>query len=190
MRSIPAPSEPLADGHITLRLAAERDIPETLIAYQDDLQMHIRLGEERPPSGAQLGRMFEQAGAEMNQGLAVRLTITEPGADDCRGQITIDDFDWENHRAQAKIWVAPQRRGRGFARRSLVLAARWLFDACELRRLALLTPPDNEAMLHAARAAGFVEEGILRGYVRSRNGRLDMAILSLVPEDLGQAPHR
>ena len=36
-------------------------------------------------------------------------------------------------------------------------------------RLEILTEPDNEAMIGAARAAGYREEGVLRGYRRERD---------------------
>jgi RimJ/RimL family protein N-acetyltransferase len=41
-------------------------------------------------------------------------------------------------------------------------------------------------MLRAARAAGFVDEGILRGYRRERGKRVDMAVLSMISRDLRQ----
>jgi RimJ/RimL family protein N-acetyltransferase len=184
MRSIPPPSEPLRDDRVTLRLAAERDIPEILIAYQDDPTLHVNLGEDRPPSGADLGRRMEQAAAAMDRGTSVRLTITDVGADDCRGEVIVYDFDWDNARADIGIWVAPQLRGNGVARRALRLATGWLFESCGLRRVALLTDPGNEPMQRAARAAGFQYEGVLRKYIRARGSRVDMAILSMVPGDL------
>jgi len=190
MRSISPPPERLEDSEIALRLAAERDIPETLIAYEDDPHLHVRLGEARPPSGAELGRRMEQAAADMDQGQGVRLTIVEADADDCRGQVIVHAFDWDNHRAEVGIWVAPQLRGRGVARRALTLSAPWLFAACGLKRIALLTEPDNEPMLRVARAAGFVEEGILRGYRRKQGKRVDVAVLSLIPRDLGDGSPR
>ena len=55
MPAIPALAAPLTDGDLMVRASAERDIPEILIAYQDDPTLHVRLGLERPPSGAQLG---------------------------------------------------------------------------------------------------------------------------------------
>ena len=42
-------------------------------------------------------------------------------------------------------------------------------------------------MLHAARAAGFAHEGVLRGYWRERDRRLDAVALSLLPSDAVQA---
>ncbi|HUO74658.1 MAG TPA: GNAT family protein [Solirubrobacteraceae bacterium] len=184
MPAIPPLKEPLSDGHVTLRMAAERDIPEILIAYQDDPQLHIRLGEDRPPSGANLGTRSERAEGERRAGVRATLTILEPGSDDCRGQLIVHKFDWDNARADVGIWLVPQVRGRGFARRALTLAARWLFDDVGMRRLAILTEPDNQPMLHAARAAGFVDEGLLRSYGIERGRRVDLAVLSLLPEDL------
>lgn len=184
MASIQAPPEPLSDGRIALRLSAERDIPEVLIAYQDDSRMHISLGERRPPSGAELGRGMEQAADDLKDGLAVRLTITEAGSDECAGQVIVDGFDWENARAELRIWVAPQLRGKGVASSALRLLAPWLLRACGLERVALLTEPGNEPMLRAARAGGFVEEGLLREYAREGRKRIDMVVLSVVSGDL------
>lgn len=184
MPSIPELAEPLSDGHVRVRIAAERDIPEVLIAYQDDPELHVRLGEERPPSGAQLGSRTEGALAALEAGTQVDLTITAPDADDCLGQIYAMRFDWDQLRAELGIWLGLRARGRGLGPRALSLASRWLFDACGLERLQLLTHPDNEPMLRAARAAGFSYEGILRSYERERGRRVDLAVLSLLPRDL------
>jgi RimJ/RimL family protein N-acetyltransferase len=82
------------------------------------------------------------------------------------------------------MWLAPQARGQGYAARALPLAARWLFDACGLARLELLTDPDNGAMVQAAQTAGFVREGVLRAYRIEQGRRVDMVVLSLLPSDL------
>ena len=184
MAPIPPLLNPLSDRGVGLRFTAERDIPEMLIAYQDDAQLHVRLGQERPPSGAELGRDVDSAARERAQGIRARLAIVELPADDCLGEITIHAIDWRHARASLSIWIAPQARGRGLAREALKLAARWAFDAWGLERLALLTDPDNEAMIRAARAAGFVYEGVLRSYGSERGRRRDLVLLSLLPSDL------
>ena len=176
--------EPLSDGTVRLRFAAERDIPEVLIAYQDDPQLHVRLGEHRPPSGAQLGSRSERAAADRAAGVRATLTVLDPGSDRCRGQLTVQKLDWDHRRAELGLWLAPQVRGRGYATHALRLGAGWLFAACGLERLQLLTHPDNEAMLAAARATGFVLEGVLREYEREPRGRVDLVILSLLPRDM------
>ena len=186
MPLIPDLDRPLTDGEVTVRLYTERDIPEVLIAYQDDPELHARLGLARPPSGAQLGTQSEAAEGERAAGTRVRFAIVETGSDTCCGRITADQFDWDHGRAQLGIWLAPQVRGRGWARRALRLVASWLFDACGLERVELFVSPDNASMLGAAGAAGFTREGVLRRYVRYRRDRLDMVVLSLLRDDLSR----
>ncbi len=184
MPGFPDLPAPLGDGAVALRLGAERDIPEILIAYQDDPHLHERLGLERPPSGAELGRHAEQAALERAAGDHLTLTILEPGADVCRGQIYITHVEWRHARAEVGMWLAPQVRGRGLGGRALRLASGWLLGNTRLERLQIVTEPDNEPMLATARAAGYVHEGVLRGYTRERGARVDCAILSLLPSDL------
>jgi RimJ/RimL family protein N-acetyltransferase len=167
-----------------LRLAAERDIPEILIAHQDDPQLHLRLGMDRPPSGAELGRRAELAAAERSAGTAISLTILHEGSDVCRGQANVHHIDWDNARAELGIWLVPQLRGKGVGRRALELASGWLLTQCGFERVQVLTEPDNDAMIRAAQAAGFLHEGVLRGYLRERGERVDAAVLSLVKSDL------
>jgi ribosomal-protein-alanine N-acetyltransferase len=181
--AIPPLPEPLSDGQVALRFSAERDIPEILIAHQEDPHLHASLGRSRPPSGAELGREFEAAARERAAGVRARLAIVEPPADDCRGEVFLYGIDWEQRRASGGIWVAPGARGRGLGRRALRLAAQWAFGALGLERVALLTDPDNGAMLGAARGAGFTFEGVLRSYAVEGAQRRDFASLSLLPGD-------
>jgi RimJ/RimL family protein N-acetyltransferase len=183
MPSLPFLDPPIADRRVVLRDAAQRDIPEILIAHQDDPQLYARLGLERPPSGAELGREIEDAPGERRGGTRARLTILEPSSDEFRGRILVDNVDWENRRAELGVWVVLQARGNGLARAALRLAASWLFDSCGLARVEALAEPDNQPLLRAATAAGFVREGVLRRHVRRGDSRQDMAILSLLANE-------
>jgi [ribosomal protein S5]-alanine N-acetyltransferase len=184
MSVIPTLAPPLIDGDLMVRAYAERDIPEILIAFQDDPTLHIRIGLERPPSGAQLGSQSETADAERIAGERLRLTIAETETDICRGRMSVDHFDWDQRRTEVGMWLAPEVRGRGWAARVLRLVAPWLIDACGIERVELLAEPDNEPMLRAAEAAGFVREGVLRAYVRNGRDRCDLAVLSWLPGDV------
>ncbi len=185
MPSFPDLDRALIAPGAQLRLAAERDIPEVLIAHQDDPLLEVRLGLDRPPSGAELGRRTEEAAAQRAGGVGVWLTILRPGSDECRGQIDVGEVDWDHRRAQLRIWVAPRDRGQGLGRDALALAGAWLLGACELMRVELLVEPGNQPMIRAAEAAGFVPEGVLRAYLRGRGRRVDVAVMSLIPADLG-----
>lgn len=184
MPALPEMSRPLTDGTVTVRMAAERDIPEVLIAYQDDPELHLRMVEERPPTGAELGRRAEQAEDDRLAGRNLTLTILEPGDDTCRGQVYVHQVDWDDARAELGVWVAPQRRGRGMGSRALALVGAWLLREAGLERVQVLTEPTNERMIRAAQAGGFTYEGLLRRYMRDRGRRIDAVVLSLVRRDL------
>jgi RimJ/RimL family protein N-acetyltransferase len=184
MSSFPRLAEPLIDGGVALRDYEERDIPEILIAYQDDPRLHVLNGEDRPPSGAELGSRAEREAAARGVGERVTLTVLETGDDTCRGQVRVENVDWDHSRAELTIWLAPQVRGRGLGRGALRLAGRWLLETCGLARLEIQAEPQNLAAIHAAQAAGFAREGVLRGYQRKRGRGVDIVVMSLIGADL------
>ncbi len=188
MPSFPRLSEPLSGDGAQLRLAAERDIPEILIAHQDDPELFRRLRLQRPPSGAELGRRTELADTERALGARLWLTILVPGSDICHGQIDVHEAELHYGRADLDIWIAPQHRARGLGSAALALAGRWLVGEAGLARVQMFIEPDNAPMLAAAAKAGFAHEGVLRGYWRERGGRRDAEAWSLVTPDLGPAP--
>jgi RimJ/RimL family protein N-acetyltransferase len=135
MPGIPQPPERLGDGLVELREIADWDIPEVLIAHQDDSDLHRRLGLAKPPSGAELGGEVERAPQERLAGSSIKLTIVEPGGNDCRGRLEVDNFDWEQGSAAMRVWVAPQVRGGAYEQHAVTLVADWLFSGSGLRRL-------------------------------------------------------
>jgi RimJ/RimL family protein N-acetyltransferase len=184
MPSFPELKDPLAADDVALRFASERDIPEILIAYQDDPELHLRMGQSRPPSAAELGRFAERAEPDRIAGARLTLSVLERGSDVCRGQVHVEQVDWDGARAELRIWLAPQSRGKGLARSALSLAGGWLLRSCGLERVQILADPENEAVIAAAESAGFVREGVLHGYARGRGARVDAVVLSLLPGDL------
>ena len=134
MTVIPAPPTRLSAETVELRPISDWDIPEILIAHQDDRQLARDLGLTKPPSGAQLGREVEDAGADWAAG-TLKLTLLTPGSDDCRGRLTIDSLDFEQGSARATVWVAPEHRGQGLAGAALGLARDWLARSCGIEQL-------------------------------------------------------
>jgi len=132
MPTIPKLEHPLQDELVALRLAAERDIPEVLIAHQDDPGLNEQLGLTRPPSGAELGRQMEQAQEDRVSGRRVTLTILKPGSEQFLGQIEVGEIDWDSRRAALVVWVVPRARGGGLEGAALSLATRWLSEECGL----------------------------------------------------------
>jgi RimJ/RimL family protein N-acetyltransferase len=183
MPALPALAQPLSDGRLRLRDAAERDIPEILIAFEDDPEMHLRLALARPPSGAELGRQAEAEASDRAAGWRAALTIVAPPSDVCLGQVRVESVEWDHSRADISVWVAPQARRRGLATGALDLVAQWLLGACGLARVQGICEPDNQPLLAAADRAGFACEGILHAYLRRRSRRIDVAMLSRLAAD-------
>ena len=132
MPSFLALDAPLTDGVVALRLSAERDIPEILIAYQDDRELPGALGEQRPPSGAALGTRSERAQHAMEAGEGVVFAILAAGDDLCLGEVRVSEVDWSDGSARLTVWVARGSRGQGFGGRAASLARGWLRDSCGL----------------------------------------------------------
>ncbi len=151
----PAPPARLSDGVVGLRAISEWDIPEILIAHQDDPGLHVALRMARPPSGAELGREVERSELDRLRGLRIALTIVAPGSDDCIGRVVARVTDVAGGVAALTIWVAPQRRGQGLGRRALALASEWLLGPAGLRRLTLEAGAEDPVLRAAATAAGF-----------------------------------
>lgn len=155
MPEIPALEGRLGEEPVQLRAASEWDIPEILIAHQDDRDLHRRLGAEKPPTGAQLGHRMELAEADRRAGRRASYAIVEPDSDYCRGRIDVDAIDWQHGIARLQIWISPHFRSRGYARAALRLIAVWLLDRVGLSQLQMDIPLDNAPMLKAAAAAAF-----------------------------------
>jgi RimJ/RimL family protein N-acetyltransferase len=134
MTALPDPPERLSSDVLELRPISDWDIPEILIAHQDDSALAAALGLDRAPSSAQLGQEVEDAAAEWAAG-TLKLTLLTPGSEDCRGRLVIDEIDLAAGSARATLWVAPNRRGRGLGQAALALAGDWLARSCGIHQL-------------------------------------------------------
>src|SRR5947209_3379306 len=150
MVSFPALLDPLTDGVISLRPFAERDIPDVLIAYQDDPELHLRLGLDRPPSAAELGRRSESGQEDRIAMRGMTLTILVGESAFSAGELNVHHVHAAHGRCELGLWLAPAARGRGHGTRALRLASGWLIEPCGFGRLAIHTTPENVAMRAAA----------------------------------------
>jgi RimJ/RimL family protein N-acetyltransferase len=76
--------------------------------------------------------------------------------------------------------AAPFRR-RGYAARALRLASEWAFAELAIARLELYVEPDNIGSRAVARAAGFVEEAVLRSRLKIDSARRDAVLYAKLP---------
>jgi [ribosomal protein S5]-alanine N-acetyltransferase len=101
-------------------------------------------------------------------------------------QVALFGTDWTAMITEIHYWTAPWARGNGYAAEAARAVACWALTEQSFARVTLKTVTDNAASRAVAQAAGFRFEGIMRNAAWTRAGRGDMAIYSLIPDDLEQ----
>jgi RimJ/RimL family protein N-acetyltransferase len=172
----------LTDGVIGLRPLRPDDAPAIYEACIDPLTQRFTVSLPDPYRPEDAREFVELAAEWAAAGEEQAFAIVEPPADEWVGTISIRFGE----RASVGYMVAPRARGRGVATRALVLAAGWAISERGVERLELTTHVDNVASQRVAEKAGFVREGMLRAYLKSRRDgrRRDSVMFSLLPGEL------
>ncbi|CAM5672103.1 GNAT family N-acetyltransferase [Streptomyces fumanus] len=100
---------------------------------------------------------------EQAEGRTVSFRITEEETGTTLGHIGFHEINRPLKLARVGYWVLPEARGRGVARRALLLATRWAFDDLRLHRVELGHALGHDASCRVAERCGFGYEGTLRG---------------------------
>jgi RimJ/RimL family protein N-acetyltransferase len=74
------------------------------------------------------------------------------------------------------IALLESRRGRGYATDAIRLLTQHLFDELGAGRVQASTDVENAAMRRVLRKLGFVEEGVMRGFMPTGGGRADYVL--------------
>jgi RimJ/RimL family protein N-acetyltransferase len=172
------PDPPLSDGGIVLRPMDERDV-EAVERSSRDAEIKRWVGAQRGTAAEFLARK-RRAWAD---GTAASFAVCDVANPDlCLGQVWVE-LDSED-RGLVGYWLLEEGRGSGRATRAVRLVTEWALDELRLARLALSTEPENAASQRVAERAGFQREGVLRSYVKRRDGtRADAVFYSLLPSD-------
>jgi RimJ/RimL family protein N-acetyltransferase len=177
------PDPPLADDLVRLRPFRSDDLRAIVAGCSDPLtQAYTRIPS---PYTHEDGRAFISGAAGRRLlGETIDLAITVVGEDLLLGVVGIAMDRHDDLRGEIGYWVAPEARGRGLAGRSLALMSRWALTQGGLQRLDLQAALDNTASIRAAERCGYVREGTLRRAWYRSPERTDMALFSLLPDDL------
>jgi len=91
----------------------------------------------------------------------------------------------QRYRGTVGYWMAAHARGHGTCTRALRLLARHALQDLGLRRVDLITDPENLGSQRVAEKVGFQREGVMRSHLLHPDGRLrDSVIFSLLPGEL------
>jgi RimJ/RimL family protein N-acetyltransferase len=160
------------------------DVPATVAACRDPQVQrftHIPADYGEDEARAFVG----QAPERRARGESLELAVADAGDDRLLGVIGLTADRRDERRAEVGYWVAPEARGSGAAGRALTLISRWALGPLGLVRIDLLASVANGASVRTAERCGFVREGTLRRAWTRGPVREDLALYSLLAEDLG-----
>ena len=166
-----------------LREFADADLADVVAACRDPLtQRFTRL----PPDYSEdHGRAFI-AGAPGRRARreSIELAVAAAADDRLLGAVGLIMDRHDAGRAEVGYWVAPRARGGGVAGRALALISAWALGPLGLARLDLNASVSNAASMRAAERCGYVREGTLRRAWYRGPVREDLAVYSLLAEDI------
>lgn len=173
------PDELLTDGVVGLDRMTAADLDRVVLGCSDE-QTQRWLPLPSPYGPAEARAFFD--GREDAAARGEELTFAFRGDDGVlAGVIGVSQ---RGYRGEAAVgyWTVPDRRGRGWTARAVVLLARYVFTTWSPRRIEIIVAPDNARSAGVAAAAGAVREGVRRNGMPDGSG--DAVIFSLLAADV------
>jgi RimJ/RimL family protein N-acetyltransferase len=161
-----APTEPLGDGKVVLRLPHTRDVG-ALVRYGDDpdvaetIWIPIPTPCPRDVAAARLAKFTN--GWEQDNRFGPALIIAAVDTDEMIGVIFLHLREHDS--IELTHGVAPAFRNRGVATAAAVLVSGWCLEELRAARVELRIAHGNVASQHVAAKAGFSREGIVRSHI-------------------------
>ncbi len=177
------PVEGIADESIRIRLRADSDTPLVIEACQDpDVLRWTRVPE---PYGQRDAREWVSASnAQRARGEGLHLVIADVETDRFLGSIGIHRINRTEGRCDLGYFLAPWARGRGVMTGAVRMLSAWIFETLPVERIEITIEPGNARSRAVAERAGYELEGILRSHTVIKGTRRDMAIYSLLRDEL------
>jgi RimJ/RimL family protein N-acetyltransferase len=177
------PAPPLAGAGLVLRLPDADDIPWITAACSDRELSRYVPGIPYPYSESDARAFIGFVGRGWAEGTNAAFVIADAATGHGRGTIGLHLYPADAELAEVGYWLRREARGQGAATTAVRLVSGWAFAELGIRRLNLVTAPENAASQRVAERAGFTREGLLRAWLPTSAGRRDSVMYSLLPDD-------
>ena len=155
------PDPALAAEGIVLRRPVPGDVPWVVAACSDrELSRYIP-GIPYPYSQSDARALIEDADRGWAGGSDAAFVIAHAAGGNGLGTIGLHLSADDAGLAAVGYWLRREARGHGAATIAVRLVSGWAFDELGIKRLNLITVPENLASQRVAERAGFTREGIL-----------------------------
>lgn len=135
-----------------------------------------------PHSKYVLKSFIKNADKDIFETCQLRLVIEHNETCKTIGMIDLFDFSPHHLRAGVGIWIDEDYRKKGCASEALDSLSSFAFDILLLNQLFCYITLSNNDSLHLFKNAGFVEVGILKQWVQTKDGFQDVAIFQKIKE--------
>ena len=164
MTALPALTEPLTDGVVTLRRFTLDDVEAVTRACQDPEIPRWTAGIPEPYEAHHAQEWIALHDGFWDHEGRAAFAFCDARSAELFGSMTLAEVDFTARSAVAGYWAAHWARNRGATTRALTLACRWGFDVLGLKVVNLMTLPGNIASEKVAQKAGFVQFGMVQDY--------------------------
>lgn len=130
------------------------------------------------------GWLADGARRAQREGTGVHLMMLDRATGRIVGSIGLFHADWQVRSAEIGYGVRGDERGKGYATEALGAVARWALTEGGIQRAWLTANTDNVASVRVAEKAGFRREGTLRRAALEADGLHDLAVFSLLDDEL------
>jgi RimJ/RimL family protein N-acetyltransferase len=145
-------------------------------------------GEALPPglptSPDELAQWFAEGMHLVNRDSALHLMMLDRASGRIVGSIGLFHIDWQVGSAEIGYGVRSDARNQGYATEALAAVARWALTEGGIQRAFLTANTDNLASIRVAEKAGFRREGTMRRAGIEDDGLHDLALFSLLDDEL------
>ncbi len=177
----------LTDGIVALRPLRAEDATcmyEAVCESLDDLQPWMSWAHDDYQK-REAQEWIELAQRRWAEGTYFGFAVTHAGSDMFLGVCSLSHIHPLYRFCNLGYWIRSSQRGRGFAGRAALLAARYAFEQLGLIRAEIVIAVGNRASQRVAEKIGAHCEGVLLNRMLVHRKVFDARMYSLVPSDFG-----